>query len=253
LDLVGRVAEIWRYPMSSVGGERVPRAKLSAVGLEGDRQFSLIDAETGKPAAPEKDHRWRKALHLEARSVEGDLPAIFFQNGQSCGLGEPTLTSILSDYFGFAVGIAAYAHTGRVDFPLIHYRYPHFPAHVLTKNSLRHLASLGNVETVDSRRFRPTFLIDLDKGDGFIEHQWIGRHLKLGSIDLTAQEETKRCGMTFISQPGVDEDPEILRNILRHNKRNLGVYCSIDNAGTIQVGDEFLIECARRQVMHCPL
>jgi uncharacterized protein YcbX len=56
LDLVGRVAEIWRYPVSSVGGERITRAELSAVGMEGDRQFGLIDTETGKPAAPERDH-----------------------------------------------------------------------------------------------------------------------------------------------------------------------------------------------------
>ena len=253
MDLVGRVAEIWRYPVSSVGGERITRAELSAVGMEGDRQYGLIDTETGKPAAPERDHRWRKALHLEARSAEGDLPAIFFPNGQSCGLGEPKLNRLLSDYFGFAAGIAAYAHTGRVDLPLTHYRHQHFPAHLLTKTSLRHLAMLGNVETVDSRRFRPTFLIDLDTGNGFIEHEWIGRHLKLGSTNLIAQEETKRCGMTFISQPGVDEDPEVLRNILRHNKRNLGIYCSIEDPGTVQVGDEFFIEGAQRRVMHCPL
>jgi uncharacterized protein len=253
LDPVGRVAEIWRYPVSSVGGERITWAELSAAGVQGDRQFGLIDTETGKPAAPEKDHRWRKALHLKAISVAGDLPAIIFPNGQSCGLGEPTMTRVLSDYFDFAASIAAYSHTGRAEFPLTQYRNRHFPAHLLTKTSLRHLATLGKAESVDSRRFRPTFLIDLDNGNGFIEHEWIGRQLKLGGVNLTAQEETKRCGMTFISQPGVDEDPEILRKILLHNKRNLGLYCSIDGAGIVQVGDEFFIEGAQHRVMHGPV
>jgi hypothetical protein len=44
--------------------------------------------------------------------------------------------------------------------------------------------------------------------------------------------------MTFIGQPGLDEDPDILRTILRHNKRHLGIYCSVSSAGTITVGDQ---------------
>ncbi len=69
----------------------------------------------------------------------------------------------------------------------------------------------------------------------------MSKRLRLGAIDLTVREETKRCGITFISQPGLDEDPEILRNILRHNKRHLGIYCSIENTGAIHVGDELFI------------
>jgi uncharacterized protein YcbX len=250
LDLVGRVAEIWRYPVSSVGGECVASAELSALGVSGDRQFGLIDTVTNIPAAPEKDHRWRKALHLKARSVPGDLPEIVFPNGHAFAVNEPSLNRVLSDYFGFAAGIATYAHTGRVDFPLTRYRNRHFAAHLLTRTSLQHLAKLGNVEAIDSRRFRPTFLIELSNGSGFIEREWIGCRLRLGGIDLTTQEETKRCGMTFISQSGIAEDPEILRNILRHNKRNLGIYCSIDNVGTINVGDEFFIEDAQRRAKY---
>jgi uncharacterized protein YcbX len=44
--------------------------------------------------------------------------------------------------------------------------------------------------------------------------------------------------MTLIAQPGVEEKPEILRNILRHNQRNLGVYCNIEMPGLVRVGDE---------------
>ena len=58
------------------------------------------------------------------------------------------------------------------------------------------------------------------------------------AIELTAQEGTKRCGVVFIAQPGLEEDAEILRSILRLNKRNLGIYCSIDGTGTIELGDE---------------
>jgi uncharacterized protein len=243
VDLVGRVVEIWRYPVSSVGGERIRGASLSAAGVAGDRQYGLIDLKTGLPAAPEKHHRWRKTLDLEAKSVGGKLPTIVFPDGYSYALNDRSLDGVLSDYFGFPTAVAAYNRAeGHVDFPLTQHRTQHFPLHLLTTASLKHLARLRQVAAIDSRRFRPTVLIETGEGDGFLEKEWIGRRLRLGAIDLTAREETKRCAMTFISQPGLDDDPEILRSILRHNKCNLGIYCSVDSSGTIQVGDELFIE-----------
>ena len=94
------------------------------------------------------------------------------------------------------------------------------------------------MDAIDSRRFRPTVLIEPSKGNGFLEKEWIGRRLRLGEIDVTAPDEAKRCGMTFISQPGLEDDPEILRSILRHNKRNLGIYCSIESVGAIRLDDQ---------------
>ena len=228
--------------MSSVGGERVPSADVDAAGVAGDRQYGMIDLATGRAATPEKDARWRKALHLEARSVSGKLPTILFPNGHAYALDDRSLDGVLSDYFGFAVAVAAYdREEGHFDFPLTQHRNLHFPMHLLTTASLEHLARLRQVEAIDSRRFRPTVLIET-KGDGFLEDQWIGRHLRIGAIELTAKEKTRRCGMTFLAQRGLDDDPEILRSILRHNKRDLGIYCSIDGIGTLQVGDELFIE-----------
>ena len=247
MDLVGRVTEIWRYPVSSIGGERLERAQLSAVGISGDRLFGLIDAATGMPAVPEKEHKWRQALHLNAKTLADGLPMISFPNGSSYLLDEPDLKPALSEYFSFAVTVATYAHSGRADFPITHYRHQHFPAHVLTTASLRHLATLGNVDAVDCRRFRPNVLIELSDVSGFVEDRWIGSRLRLGEVRLIAQEETKRCGVTFISQPGLNEDPEILRNILRYNKRHLGIYCAVDSVGDIRVGDKVFIEDGPRQ------
>lgn len=239
---VGRIAEIWRYPVSSVGGERVSSAELCAAGVVDDRQYGMIDRASGLAATPEKDHRWRKALHLEAQSVAGKLPRILFPDGQSYALDDRSLDGVLSDYFGFAVAVATYdREEGHFDFPLTRHRNAHSPVHVLTTSSLEHLATLRQVAAIDSRRFRPTVLIHTS-GDGFLEKDWIGRRLRLGAIALNAREETKRCGMTFVSQSGLDDDPEILRTVLRHNKRNLGIYCSVDIPGTLRVGDELVIE-----------
>lgn len=239
---VGRIAEIWRYPVSSVGGEAVAFADLSAAGVAGDRQYGLIDAASGLPAAPENDRRWRKALYLEAKCVGGTRPTLFFPSGVSYPINDRSLNGVLCDYFGFAVAVAAYDHTVlRFGLPLTQFRHRHFPMHLLTTTSLDHLATLQEVAAIDSRRFRPTVLVETREREGFLEDGWMSNRLRLGAIDLTVRQETKRCGMTFIPQPGLDEDAEILRNILRHNKRHLGIYCSIENSGTVHIGDELFI------------
>jgi len=241
LKQVGRIAEIWRYPVSSLGGERLASVTLTAAGVDGDRQFALIDSATGVPAAPEKHVRWRKALQLQAHSVVGQLPIIRFPDGQCRPVDDRALSEVLSDYFGFPAAVAAHEPVdGHPEFPRTGHRHAHFPMHVLTTASLQRLAELRQVATVDVRRFRPTVLIDT-AADGFVEKQWIGRGLSLGGVGLQAMEETTRCGMTFIAQPEVEEDPDILRTILRHNKRHLGINCTIDRVGSLHEGDDVFI------------
>jgi uncharacterized protein len=243
LRLVGRILEIWRYPVSSIGGERISKAVVRSDGIEGDRQFGLIDTTSGKPAVPEKEARWRKALHLKASFVGDAFPIVFFPDGRCFSLEDRTLNEALTDYFGFATSIGEYEHTlRRAGFPLTVFRHHHFPLHLLTTGSLERLAEICRTEAVDVRRFRPSILIQVEPDSGFAENDWTGERLRIGDLTLKAEEDTKRCGVTFISQPGLDEDPEILRNILRNNKRNLGIYCSTDISGTIEIGDAVSID-----------
>lgn len=242
-SVVARVTEIWRYPVSSLGGERVACADLTEEGVEGDREFGLIDASTGQPAAPEREVRWRKALHLRSRCVAGEVPKLSFPDDRTYSLDDATLNAALTDYFGFEVAIASHGNAAELaGFPLTQFRHHHFPMHVLTTASLDHLAHLSRRPGLDSRRFRPSVLIELQNGGGFAEDAWIGSNIRIGDVELVVQEKSKRCGVTFISQPGIDEDPEILRNILRHNSRSLGVYCTVERRGTVRMGDRVSVE-----------
>jgi uncharacterized protein len=38
-----KVVQIWRYPVKSMGGEKVTRAVLSSLGIEGDRVVHVED------------------------------------------------------------------------------------------------------------------------------------------------------------------------------------------------------------------
>jgi len=44
---VGRISEIWRYPVKSMGGERIPETALGPKGVPGDRAWAVRDEVRG--------------------------------------------------------------------------------------------------------------------------------------------------------------------------------------------------------------
>ena len=67
--ILGTLAEIWRYPVKSMGGERVQAAFLKPRGVAGDRCWTVIDSER-KEIANAK--RWPELLNFRASLCAGD-------------------------------------------------------------------------------------------------------------------------------------------------------------------------------------
>ncbi|CZT36040.1 MOSC domain-containing protein [Rhizobium sp. 9140] len=242
----GRIAELWRYPVSSLGGERVDHLDIAQSGtagssIAGNRTFLLFDPETRAPAAPESAERWRKALHLVARLRPDGMAEIGFPDATWLPVDAPDVEERLSTHFSFPVGLGETRGTGR-NWPVIAPRYDASPLHLLTTASMNAIGANDPSLMLDSRRFRPDILVETEAPPGFVENDWIGRRIVIGSLEITATEGTKRCGMTMISQPGVPEQPDVLRSILRGNRRNLGIYADIAAPGRISLGDEVWIE-----------
>ncbi len=233
-QLLGTIEEIWRYPVSSLGGEALTSAAIGEKGVAGDRLWAIVDAATGKAAQPEKEARWQPALFLLSRWSK-DGPEIGFPDGVWRRSNDAELDARLSDHFGFAVAVRPYQAGESV--VSAEHRYTPSPLHLIATGSLAHLAAVSGRNGVDRRRFRANLLVRTTGEPAFQEKGWMGHQLQMGDVVLHGEEETKRCGLTLISQPDIDEDPEILRSILRHNKRNFGIYCSVSKTGRIAVGD----------------
>lgn len=233
----GRVTALWRYPVSSIGGERLEIAEIDQFGVTGDRLYGLFDGESGQVAAPEKETRWRPALFLSSRIGSSGQVELRFPDDDWIIVSDTSLGGRLTAHFGFEVGIGRYGDHSAGSEPKVSPRYVASPLHIVTTASIRTLEQMTGESSVDPRRFRPNILIETS-GEAFPEKAWLGRGLQFGSVHSRVVKETKRCGMTLIAQPGVEEKPEILRGILRHNQRNLGVYCNIEMSGVIRIGDE---------------
>lgn len=112
-SIVGTVASLWRFPVKSMGGERVARTGLSETGLLGDRAYALIDTATGKVVSAKSVKRFPGILDCHAAfvtepEVGRDLPPvrITLPTGQSVQSDAADVNRILSDHFGQAVSLA---------------------------------------------------------------------------------------------------------------------------------------------------
>src|SRR3984893_7357478 len=59
-EVVGTVAELWRFPVKLMMGEQLPEVEVTERGVLGDRAYALIDTDTGR--AWFMEHRIRECM-----------------------------------------------------------------------------------------------------------------------------------------------------------------------------------------------
>ena len=208
-----RVAELWRYPVKSLRGERLERASVLLGGIAGDRLVRLED-ERGLVTARRKQ-----------RLVGVD--AVVGRDGEPWIEGEPWRSPAAGARIRELAGAEArLVPTGAGA------RFDGAPILVCTNGAL---AALGE----DRRRFRPNVVIG--GVPGLAEREWVGRELAIGGAVLAARELCVRCGVTTIDPDTVEVRPEVLRRVNDRFGGAMGLYCEVRRPGTIAVGDEVVI------------
>src|SRR5688572_5611671 len=98
-----RVAQLWRYPVKSLLGERLSEAAFAADGLAGDRDWGILDPATGRILTARREPR----LLFARAKLEGDAPRITLPDGRTVlGMGAGT-DAALSDWLGRPVTLVA--------------------------------------------------------------------------------------------------------------------------------------------------
>ncbi|MGA0840628.1 MAG: MOSC domain-containing protein [Pseudomonadales bacterium] len=117
-----------------------------------------------------------------------------------------------------------------------------FPLHLLTTASLAAMAARNPGAQWDARRFRPNLVIDPGSdAEGLVELGWVGRTVLVGGAEISCVTPAPRCGMTTRAQPGLANDPSVLRTIVADAAQNLGLYARVITAGEVRVGDPVLL------------
>lgn len=104
----GTVAEIWRYPVKSMGGERLERSAVTARALHADRMWAVRDVELDTFTTA---RRWPVLLQCGARFAEdpagsragpGDVLEVIvtFPDGAEVASSDPAIHGRLSEVIG---------------------------------------------------------------------------------------------------------------------------------------------------------
>jgi uncharacterized protein len=119
---VGLVSQLWRYPVKSMGGERLHRCEIETFyGVAGDRGWALWDEEAGELRSAKK---LPALLHCTARYREEPLGArvppihIELSDGRVVASEDPRVSACLSDTLGHRLRLCARRPADDLD----HYR-----------------------------------------------------------------------------------------------------------------------------------
>ena len=244
------VTAIFRYPVKSLLGERLTSAAVVADGIDGDRSWGLRDETTGRILTARREPA---LLHARATLSADDVPIIELPDGTTGHGASPATDAALSAWLGRPVRLvpAAGQHSAKAEYfadatddasTAIEWTMPAdrfvdaAPLLLLTTASLRHAAALHPGGQWDVARFRPNVLVDVD-GEGWVEDQWCGHEVRVGSAALSPREPCIRCTMVTRTQPGVTRDLDIYRVLARNHDGTFGVWTDVMRAGSVAEGD----------------
>jgi uncharacterized protein YcbX len=116
--------------------------------------------------------------------------------------------------------------------------------HLLTTGTIDQLRESYPEGRFEVKRFRPNIVVRPPVGlNGFVENDWIGRRLAIGSeVQLSVTGPCPRCVMTTLSQGDLPQDTGILRTAAQQNNAHVGIYASVVRPGAIRCGDQVILE-----------
>lgn len=124
--------------------------------------------------------------------------------------------------------------------------YDVYPLTLISSGSLDTLRGLLPDSEMDWRRFRPSMVVDMPASDDdpWPELALLGKTVQIGDdvvIDVLP-DAVPRCVMITRQVADLPQDRQIMRTLVREAAQCLGVYATIRHGGTVNVGDELVVQ-----------
>ena len=229
---VGVVADLWRYPVKSMGGVRARSLFLGPFGIQGDRLHAVVSPGGALVTA----RRASRLLGFDAAygDPEGtrDL-VVTTPDGERLEPGDPALDTALSEFIGREVHLAQ-ASAGVFDAA---------PLHIVCDASIAQLGEWSGLgHDIETRRFRPNVVVALDAPEPFAESEWVEAEIAFGhGPRVHVSSPTERCAVTTLDPDTLERDNRVLQALTGRLENLFGVYASVTRPGWLHVGDPVVV------------
>lgn len=205
-----KVAELWRYPVKSMGGEMLDRATLDERGIAGDRVVHVEDAHG----------------HLITARTH---PRLLGHHAKLDSSGQPTVDGLLwTDPRVLEQVVDVVGPGARLTYDDSAARFDVLPLLVATDGAI---AAFGR----GGRRLRPNIVVG--GVAGLAERTWPGRRLRIGRVLIGIESLRGRCVMTTFDPDTLEQDRQVLKGIVQRFGGKLALNCYVIRGGEIRVGD----------------
>lgn len=217
------VAELWRYPVKSMAGERLREVRLTPLGIDGDRIVHVQSARGRLVTA---------RTHPKLLGHHAVLDAFGEPLVDGRGWTDPSVTADIEHIVGDGARLVRDTGAGRFDI---------LPLLIATDGAI---AAFG----YDGRRLRPNLVIG--GVHGLAERTWEGKDLRIGDVLIALADLRGRCVMTTFDPDTLAQDHRVLRSIVDRFDGRLALNAAVVRVGRLREGDRVdLVEAFERSEM----
>lgn len=231
---VGTIASAWRYPVKSMAGERMETAPVTLQGIESDRAYAFVQAESESLFPWLTGRQLPAMLRYQPIWSTGTPPVLRVRTPE--GATHPIASTELRATLETASGRKAYLlpnYRGSFDVAAIT---------LMSHATVRHIAEASGTPP-EPLRFRMNFYIDAADARPWCENDWVGRTLRIGDeVRVAVTQRDRRCAMITLAPHGGDPLTRVLEVVASENEAAAGVYASVLAPGTVREGDTVVLE-----------
>jgi uncharacterized protein len=220
--VAGTVAEIWRYPVKSMAGEKLNACAITEAGLEADRRWALVD-DTPNRAGKLLTIRQDEQLMTYQARLNGAGVEIVAAAGDARHLDDDLVNDIARQA-GRPLRLRDLSGGNYDDSPVL----------VVNMETIAAFSREAGF-AVDHRRFRGNLYLDGCEPEE--ELRWLGGHIRVGDVELEVIKRCERCVIITRDPDTTSASPELLRILTDSHETCMGVYCSVIGPGEVAVGD----------------